>query len=659
MENKIIASDLDSLQGWLSNNFQGSVLSTEFTNSESLMSSVPDLSKYLTEASRAGSDPEKDAVFSKALVDATRYAAPLKACAWTSSTTMVNKGISWFVMNKDNPEFASWNNDYTNLKSHPPTMEQLLNYQKCALKWRKETGYGILPETSILTNAVLTSFAVPSILLISVQDMIRDMIRRRGGPALNRRPANPEHVECCELIMGGNLSSIINPSWGELDKVNSKGQMLLTTGFANLMNKGGNEAVLQIDSVIKKFENWNLNQEVYDKEEGKKAVDVLKFAFGEAQKMGGGVAGYRSQIAQIDTAFSSYYWMWRAGVTPNSFSTLSDFLFELGQTPRGNTKIMKALSVTGLKWGKSLLNLFADSSFKQDRIHMHPGVLTAGRLTEMGVCFGVIPASHPEYAAKGSGFAKSILNIKTSGNNPAANVIVQLFDIQQRTKTLTDMDVVSSEHLLHQLLVSKRSPFQNAFQVGGNPTEVNIITAKMDEPHSGARPKQNQTELTFEGGDPIRNRQIEARKKDLSKLRAALGTSAQTKSVQGGVPTVESEQVFMTPTAVHPAEVQIQMQRTEASRASDQSVQYRRTEYNYAAPVAAAPPLLVPSQRQLSQYFMGPPPTPDSTNVSAEASGVQVLPASVVPQQPQNTSGSAGNQAQFFSFLGSGQPQRN
>nr|WPV62122.1 MAG: nucleoprotein [Wufeng shrew orthonairovirus 3] len=573
------------------------------------MLSVPNLSGHLQDAMSASTDQEKDAIFSKALVDATKYSAPLMACAWTSSTSMVNRGLAWFDINRDDPIFVSWDSKYQDLKMKPPSMEQLIDYQKCALKWRRDLGYGIMPETSILVSSVLMNFAVPSTLVISMKDMISDMIRRKGGPNLNRKPVNPEHIDCCELIMGGNLGAVLNPSWGELDKVNSKGQMLLTTGFANLINRNGNESILQIDDAIKKFDAWNQNQDIYDKEKGNQAVEVMKFALDEAQKMGGGAAGYRSQVAQMDTVFSSYYWLWKSGVKPNSFSTVSDFLFELGQAPRGNSKVIKALTNTGLKWGKPLVSLFADNSFKQDRIHMHPGVLTAGRLSEMGVCFGVIPASRPIYAAKGSGFAKSILNIKTSGNNPAANVIVQLFDIQKQARTLTDMDVVSSEHLLHQILVSKRSPFQNAFQVSGNPTDVNIITALMDAP--GVTETSNEaSKPKYEEVEALAAKKLEERRKKLSSMQLGVAKRGMTPGnlpVPGtrpaetpsghsleGLSLVSLDDDVAPQLAQHQASghlpnerKEIKMSSLEASKQPNQGVHFRQVNYQYSTPAGA------------------------------------------------------------------------
>uniref|UniRef100_A0AB38ZK82 Nucleoprotein n=1 Tax=Crocidura tanakae nairovirus 1 TaxID=3139554 RepID=A0AB38ZK82_9VIRU len=622
------------------------------------MVSVPDLSAHLRDAASARTDQERDATYSRALVAATKFAAPLKACAWTSCTSMVANGLNWFEVNFEDPSFQVWHSDYENLKSNPPTMDQLIKYQQCALKWRKDTGYGIMPETAILYNTVVSNFAVPSILLLTVQDMVKDIIARRGGGVFARKPVNPDHINCCQAIAGGNFCSIMNPSWGELDKVNSNGQMLLATGFANLMGRNGPGVVSDIQQVIQDFSNWNQNQDVYDQEKGKWAVGVLNRALDESQKLGGGSATYRAQIAQIDTAFSSYYWIWRAGITASTFSSLSDFMFELGQNPRGSTKIMKALATTGFKWGKSLLNIFADSSFKKDRIHMHPAVLTSGRLSELGVCFGVVPAARPLHASLGSGFAKSILNVKTSGDNPAANIVTQLFDIQRQAKPLVDLEVVSSEHLLHQILVSKKSPFQNAFQVSGNATDVNITSALMDyEVQIDRRPAERSKDEGPELTDLQKKLVVEARagkistetRQELAKLeelnriarqemkknaeatRRILRVEEELKEAEEKGKDAAAMALGSAAAGVgsfHPGaqtEQQVRVQTVEAHRTPNTGVHYKQMNYTATTPVTQTQPIP-------AHYFMPVPAglsMPLAVGQSHETSTTQVQPVPV------------------------------
>nr|AMT75397.1 nucleoprotein [Erve virus] len=475
MENLIDFSGRDGLDRWLRATFPDVILSVGLTNYGSLMTSVPDLSHFEQMARQAKSEQEKDAVYSKALTEATRKAAPIAACALTSSKEMVKKGLQWFedqIISEDG-NFLVWHQNYEQLKKAPPSFEQLMGYQMSALNWRQSVGYGQLEETAVLVSQVIAQFSVPGTLVVTVQEMIKDMIARRGGGP--KRGVSEEHVRCCVDIMNGNLSALINPAWGDIDKKNKNGLMLLTTGIAKLRELYGPVAMVKVQQAADKFGEWGKAQDVLDQSRVQEIHQVLLKSIAESTSLGGGAAVFKNQIAQIDSVFSSYYWMWRAGVTPESFPLLSDFLFELGQNARGSAKIIKTLDRIGLKWSKPLVNLFADSTFKMGRIHMHPAVLTTGRLNEMGLCFGIIPASHPESAVNGSGFAKNILNVRTDGMNPSAQLVVQLFDIQRQSRTLSDLDVVSSEHLFHQILVGKQTAYQNAFQVKGNATDTKIV----------------------------------------------------------------------------------------------------------------------------------------------------------------------------------------
>ncbi|ALD84357.1 nucleoprotein [Orthonairovirus thiaforaense] len=509
MENLIDFTGVDGLQRWLKLTFPDTPIGKELTNFGSFMSVVPDLSEFELQARKAGSDQEKDAIYSKALIAATRKAAPIAACAWTSSNDMVTKGLKWFEdqITKENPKFISWHKEYEFFKKNVPTVEQLMDYQTSALEWRRDTGYSVIPETATLTSKVVAQFSVPGVYVVAVQDMIKDMVARRGGGP--KRGVSDEHIRCCLDIMNGNYSAIINPSWGELDKKNKQGLMLLATGFAKLREVHGPVAMVKVGQTVDKFKAWCQNQDILDKTKADEACNILEQAVNESLTLGGGAAIYRNQVAQIDTVFSSYYWMWRAGVTSQSFPLLSDFLFELGQNARGNIKVVKALERTGLKWSRPLLSLFADNTFKVGRIHMHPAVLTVGRLSEMGACFGIIPATHPQSAVLGSGFAKNILNVKTDGLNPSASLVVQLFDIQRQSRMLTDLDVVSSEHLLHQVLVGKKSAYQNAFQVRGNATDTKIVGFDPPKLKRGSNmrssfdPKKTEVNFAFEPEAPI------------------------------------------------------------------------------------------------------------------------------------------------------------
>nr|YP_010840001.1 nucleoprotein [Meram virus]QNH88013.1 nucleoprotein [Meram virus] len=485
MENKIVAENRAELVKWFEEFGRNNNLSDALTTSKSFCTEVPDLSRYVARIRTADTSSEKDAIYSSALISATRYAAPIFECAWTSSTGMIKKGLDWFKANKDNEVVKIWDTNYRTLMMNAPEPDQLLGYQKAAQKWRVDVGYGINNNTRILHEAVLTEYQVPGNIVNTVREMLTDMIRRRNeiinGPAgdgTGRGPVAREHIDWCREFINGKFMSVFTIPWGDVNKAGKSGFPLMATGLAKLVEVEGQGALEKARQSLQRLSDWlKANKEQVEEEAANKMCTDIERHIVSAEELARRSSAMRAQGAQMDTVFSSFYWLWRAGVTPETFPTVSQFLFELGKNPKGHKKMHKALASTPLRWGKKLVELFASDSFLENRIYMHPGVLTPGRMSEMGICFGVIPVNEPEEACQGSGHAKAILNYKTDTNskNACATVIASLFDVQKRAYTIEQMDVVASEHLLHQSLVGKRSPFQNAYNVKGNATNVQIL----------------------------------------------------------------------------------------------------------------------------------------------------------------------------------------
>nr|QQK53154.1 nucleoprotein [Orthonairovirus haemorrhagiae] len=482
MENKIEVNSKDEMNKWFEEFKKGNGLMDTFTNSYSFCENVPNLDKFVFQMASATDDAQKDSIYASALVEATKFCAPIYECAWVSSTGIVKKGLEWFE--KNSGTIKSWDENYAELKVDVPKIEQLANYQQAALKWRKDIGFRVNANTAALSNKVLAEYKVPGEIVMSVKEMLSDMIRRRnlilnrGGDENPRGPVSREHVEWCREFVKGKYIMAFNPPWGDINKSGRSGMALVATGLAKLAETEGKGVFDEAEKTVEALNGYlDKHRDEVDKASADSMITNLLKHIAKAQELYKNSSALRAQGAQIDTPFSSFYWLYKAGVTPETFPTVSQFLFELGKQPRGTKKMKKALLSTPMKWGKKLYELFADDSFQQNRIYMHPAVLTAGRISEMGVCFGTIPVANPDDAAQGSGHTKSILNLRTSTetNNPCAKTIVKLFEIQKTGFNIQDMDIVASEHLLHQSLVGKQSPFQNAYNVKGNATSANII----------------------------------------------------------------------------------------------------------------------------------------------------------------------------------------
>nr|WEY30119.1 nucleoprotein [Nairobi sheep disease virus] len=482
MQNQIVADNKDAILAWHKTYSEKHRLKSVLTNSASFCEVIPDLSGYEVSMRLVSSESEKDSVYASALVAATKFCAPILECAWTSCTGMVERGLDWFENNKETVKI--WDAEYGKLRTEVPSPEQLLGYQRAALKWRKDTKYGINRNTAALAAAIATEYRVPGSIVVNVKDMLSDMIRRRnkilnrdGSEDVPKRgPVSKEHIDWARDLAQGKFLVVFNPPWGDINKAGKSGIALAATGMAKLIELDGPKIAEDLRESLKGLVAW-INAHKDEVENGKEVVDGLTKHLQKALELAKQSSAMRAQGAQIDTVFSSYYWLWKAGVTAEMFPTVSQFLFELGKVPRGNKKMKKALSSMPLKWGKKLLALFADDSFTANRIYMHPGVLTAGRMSELGVCFGAIPVANPDDAAEGSGHIKNILNYKTDtqAGNPCAQNIVALFNIQKAGFDIESMDIVASEHLLHQSLVGERSPFQNAYNIRGNATSIQII----------------------------------------------------------------------------------------------------------------------------------------------------------------------------------------
>nr|WAD86902.1 nucleocapsid protein [Kupe virus] len=483
MENQIKASNKKEYDEWFKPFAEKTHLKSVLTNSASFCDALPDLSVYEIKMGLATDDREKDSIYASAVVEATRFCAPVYECGWACCTGMVENGLKWFEKNKD--VIKLWDGKYSDLMKNMPEPEQLVSYQRAAQKWRADCKFEINQFTRSLTHSVQSDYKVPGEFAIDVKEMLSDMVRRRnillngnGDDAGKKGPVSREHVNWGRELAAGKFQVVFNPPWGDINKSGKSGIPLAVTSMVKVAELDGHKRLEDIRKSLLELKKWiEDNKDELEDGKGEELVKALTKYLADAVELAKKSSALRAQGAQIDSIFSSYYWAWKAGVTPGTFPTLSQFLFEMGQGPRGGKKMIKALTNTPLKWGKKIVSLFAEDDFNGNKLYMHPGVLTPGRMSEMGACFGIIPVSSPEDAVLGSGHTKSLLNFKidTNAGNPCAKEIVQLYRIQKSGFDLDSMDIVASEHLLHQSLVGKRCHFQNAYKVKGNATNVEIV----------------------------------------------------------------------------------------------------------------------------------------------------------------------------------------
>lgn len=127
--------------------------------------------------------------------------------------------------------------------------------------------------------------------------------------------------------MKGAFGVDFTPPWGSIKKANKKGIPLLTTGFCKAMQEQNlDEAALRekVDRVTQKITEWiNAGEDPgFNITTMRREVDFIKNCATQAVELQADSSGFYAQCAQMDI-FSSFYWMYRAGVSSKTLPALT------------------------------------------------------------------------------------------------------------------------------------------------------------------------------------------------------------------------------------------------------------------------------------------------------------------------------------------------
>ncbi len=478
MTSELQFTNKDGLDNWYREFSSDMGLTTRFTNSASLCKEVKDRLLFDVNVS----PKEKDAVLAKMLHDRLKTCAPIYECAWVSCDGILERSLRWFNDNKDK-SIMSWHKNYTHLKSHLPTQEEVANYQAAARQWRTSIGFDINNFSNVPETHVVKDYYVPPGIVITMNTMLKDMQRRRNealGLAPETKKGQAEHVHDMVAWLKGSWDDPC--PWGDWKKQNQKKIDLAVTACAgiinkNLMDKAGLKKALGDRS---KAAGDSVGNDKYDGAKCQELSDYLKNLYANTEKFikqakatpGG---GFTQQGSALDTAFSSHYWAWACDIQKDTFPSLSAMLFALGKAPAGKAKVQKKLEQSPYKWASKLAGMFCD--IKEDAVHMHPAVLTPGRICSEMVCsFGAFPVSQPsKLKEEQSSSPRFLLNLRSDGDNPAGKTVCATFEEYRLLYPDWEQQaIVPAEHLLHQSFLSKAGPFVNVSKVEGSALEVVI-----------------------------------------------------------------------------------------------------------------------------------------------------------------------------------------
>ncbi|AXP33557.1 nucleocapsid [Estero Real virus] len=485
------ALDFPTIKDWEDwyTEFKGefAYLGSNDTNFDSFFNGLPDLTNFRNEmeVARNQSNGLKDSIVAKAIVEATKYAGPVKEAAYLVNKSYVTKALKWFDINRNMKEFTSWDADYKALMSELPSLDQVENYKLCAQKFRKDTELPKTPCFRVLTGEVLTYYTVNRRDIDTINELMKDMKQKRDKVAPGGANRNKEQSQANgDWVAGfvkGEISYKEPPVWGGWLKKNKnpgRAMLLCSTALQNAVSRRlitDDEIALCIQELEQMLETPGFDGDGLTM---KNIIEAMKNfeqdkAYMNAKSAGG--VGFQAQSAALDSVFSSFYWVWKSGATVDSFPGLAKFCHELGQRSVGKVKLTEVLSNTGWRWGKGLVNNMT-KRFNIDPIHMHPAVLTAGRvITEMTACFGVVPPHEPYKAAEGCGSLRNLLNLETGVRNVCASAICDLFNVYKQGYPRYEDLIVPMEHMLHQSFLGKASPYQYAGLLDGDAFKIEIV----------------------------------------------------------------------------------------------------------------------------------------------------------------------------------------
>ncbi|AMT75406.1 nucleoprotein [Great Saltee virus] len=471
-------------QWWSSFKRSHPELNTTITNFDSFCSTIGDVNNII-EALRKiqgnkHANAEKDALIAKAILIITKNAGPVKLCAWLVNENYVTVAINWFEKNSKAEDVAIWDVAYEKLMRQLPMESQVRAYQRAAIRFRKETG---LPDDigfAVLTGQTPREWRVTKETAMDIQAMLIDMISRRRtmtGGNRNKEQSRENGTFIAGLVKGEE-SFLGDIPWRRWNKKNEKGLHISSTALMNAIQRGliTEAEVQQFIDDMKKEGAAELDEDI--KKGISEMLDALEAFKVEKPKMSSTTTtgGYVQQGSNMDIIFSSFYWVWKSGCNKRDFPALSKFLNNMGQKIVGKTHMIETLETVKFKWGKGLINIISTEGFA-DKVHMHPAVLTCGRINnEMVACFGVVPAHKPDLASSGCASIRHLTNFETRQTNAAAVAITSLFRVFKAAYPQYDQEeIVPAEHMLHQSFLGKYCAFQNASQLDGDALDV-ILT---------------------------------------------------------------------------------------------------------------------------------------------------------------------------------------
>ncbi|KAG0436374.1 hypothetical protein HPB47_017984 [Ixodes persulcatus] len=230
----------------------------------------------------------------------------------------------------------------------------------------------------------------------------------------------------------------------------------------------------EIDSLVQAFlQHYNAIFSAQESTEAEKALAQKMMGYvacwdAESETvagLSGETAGFTQQGSGIDVIFSAYLWAFKMGCRNyDQFSELNGLLVGISQSPQGKAKTKKMLQEMGTQLAMSLVGMLSKST----EMHLPPFVLNNSRLYDLVAIFGAFPLDDVR-CEQLDGYSCSpryVLNLRRNSGEGLA-LIGKSWELWKATfgGSPGEAEISESEHLFHQFLLRKHSPFQNTHRL--------------------------------------------------------------------------------------------------------------------------------------------------------------------------------------------------
>lgn len=497
--------DKEQLNVWFNQHFGDT---NNRTHSPSYFDRLPDTGPFWRSIMEARNETERDAVISRYNEECLGQAPPIREQCWIMNRRFASRAIRTIIDGMAERtatiyrELDEYYARYLGRDAVCTDPVPIALYRRCCLTFRefmREVDGGL---TGILRGEVQTRLAVHPETAARLRDMLRRMkaeSERRYG-AGNTRQDSTELLNGVKMFLrsGGEAEPpvpltarnrmeeagylVVQADRPTIQRAAVPGIHLITTAIMQL--KSRNDA--EIEGLLENFSARQveaINRPGCTDEERRVALLYTQWrALWDAEALivtqrnaAQGQGEFSQQSAGIDLLFSAFYWAVKCGVTNyDSFIRFNRFLYSLGLRSIGSRKMREYLQGSLNPFGGQILHAISDCT----NVHLPPFVLSCARVSDMVAALGAFTVDDVRVNDVGR-YACSdryILNLRRDENIGVAFLTLSwaLWNFSRRG-TPGDGAICSAEHLFHQFLLQKTSPFQNTHQVTGNALNVEVF----------------------------------------------------------------------------------------------------------------------------------------------------------------------------------------